>query len=137
MTGAVDTDVFLGILLPGTDRADRTDRLLARYPEVKLVAPPQVVYESLVVLTRPLAANGIGLPPADAERAILAALESVRLIPDPDDLPLRLLALCRRHEVIGKSAHDARIAAWAIAQNVDRLFTLDPNGFARFGIPLA
>lgn len=53
-------------------------------------------------------------------------------LPEPVDMADRWQAVAYRHSVIGKQAHDARIAALMIAHGVTHLLTLNPTDFARY-----
>lgn len=131
---AVDTSVIVRY----TNRTDahfhevheRIRELHAAGHELSIA--PQSVYEYWAVATRPSSANGLGQTIDDTERALLLILRAFVLIPDPPDLLDRWLYLCRRHQVMGRNAHDARIVAWMLGNRVDQLFTRDRGDFARF-----
>lgn len=92
------------------------------------------MYEAWVVMTRPSSLNGFGWLPSKAH-AILAGVRSQFLfVPDPLNLVDEWLALCLQHNVSGNPAHDARLAAYAIAVGADGVLTLNPGDFRRFGI---
>lgn len=103
-----------------------------RRQQESLHIAPQNIYEFWVVATRPVAQNGIGLTPseADAELSRFVAWFSL-LGDDPRILPLwRQLVV--QHQVIGKSGHDARLVATMFAYGIDRLLTFNKADFARY-----
>ena len=93
---------------------------------------PQVLYEFWVVATRPIASNGLGLSAREAA-AELSRLEM--LYPLLQDNPAiypewrRIVAL---HQVLGKSAHDARLVAAMAVHGITHLLTFNAGHFARF-----
>jgi predicted nucleic acid-binding protein len=96
------------------------------------VIAPQVVYEFWVVATRPASVNGLEMIPAAASAYISASRQKFPVLPDPIDLVDRWLNLCETHRVLGRPAHDARLAAWMAAHGISELVTLNPGDFARF-----
>lgn len=99
--------------------------------EYELCIGGQVVFESWVVMTRPIAVNGWGLEPRAAGTEIARILGAYTLVPDPPDLLDIWLAICTDHQVRGKKAHDARHVALAIAAGIREVVTFDAD-FARF-----
>ena len=99
----------------------------------KLVLVPQVLVELWVVATRPLEANGFGW---DANRVssvigiLRTQFELLDEIPSAFELWLKLV---RENNILGKRAHDARLAAMAIAHGVFHILTLNTDDFV--GLP--
>ena len=92
----------------------------------------QVVIEFWSVSTRPQGVNGLGLTPrvaslqvADFKRTFLCLLE-------PPDMADRWKNVADRHAVIGKQAHDARLATIMLAHGVAHILTLNPGDFTRY-----
>jgi predicted nucleic acid-binding protein len=92
----------------------------------------QSLVEAWTVLTRPAAANGIGLSPSLAKLEIDRIMGVFTLLPDPPDLFPRWLDLCTTHEVRGRQAYDARLVALMLGAGITRFVTLNPVDFARF-----
>lgn len=132
----IDTNVLLGAVLPGTERARRVEPTFANYDQATFYCAPQSIYEAFVVLTRPIEVNGYGLSPDAAAELLTNAFARFPVLPDPADLHVRWLRMCREFGVRGKAGHDARIAAWVLGCGLDGLFTLDPGGFARYPLTL-
>ncbi len=85
------------------------------------------------VATRPVALNGLGLSPPDAE-AKAAGFESVfpLLAETPDVFPA-WKAVVHTLAVVGKQVHDARLVAVCHVHEVTHLLTFNGSHFARFG----
>lgn len=93
---------------------------------------PQNLYEFWVVATRPPPQNGLGLTPAQTGTEIARFTSWFAALPDdPRILPL-WRQLIVQHQVIGKTAHDARLAGVMLVHGVDRLLTFNKADFARY-----
>ena len=104
--------------------------LLQRAHEVYVL--PQNLIEFWVISTRPKKDNGLGLSPAEAE-AYLAKFESLFLLPaDHKAVYGTWRRLVTEHEVSGKNAHDARIAAALMVHKITHLVTFNTSDFKRF-----
>src|SRR5947209_3852504 len=111
MNVLLDTNILGRMVEAGhAQHATATDAaLIARGDTPCLV--PQVLYEFWVVLTRPLASNGLGYSPAqaDAELTRLSALYPLLL--DSPAIFTEWRRLVTTHGVSGKNGHDARLVA--------------------------
>jgi len=76
--------------------------------------------------------NGLGLDAATAHQNLLDILAVLSCLPEPPNIAERWLGLVFSHAVLGKQAHDARIAAFMIAHGITHLLTLNPSDFARY-----
>lgn len=92
----------------------------------------QTLIEYYAVATRPREVNGLGVSAASAYQDILDALGVLVCLPEPPDIAEGWLGLVHRHPVMGKQAHDARLAAFMIAHGITQLLTLNPSDFARY-----
>lgn len=134
MKSALDTNIALRF----ANRQDPQHALVAACVQRasdqgdELCIAAQVLYEFWVVATRPAEVNGLGLPVADAADAVARLRRSFTLLDDPARLVDEWLALCQRHDVKGKPAHDARLVAWMQLHAIARLITLNEGDFARF-----
>lgn len=83
------------------------------------------------VATRPVALNGLGLAPPDAE-AKAAGFEAAfpLLAETPDIFPL-WKAVVGTLAIVGKQVHDARLVAICHAHKVTHLLTFNAPHFAR------
>lgn len=98
----------------------------------ELCIAPQAIYEFWVVATRPVKVNGLGLGPGAVRGQIDLLMQTPPVIADPPDLLKRWLDLCSHHEVRGRQAHDARLVAWMLGNELDKLLTLNPGDFGRY-----
>jgi predicted nucleic acid-binding protein len=131
----VDTSVLVGTVdlrQPRSAIAIRAiDRLVLQGCQLYIV--PQSLYEFWVVATRPLASNGLGLSFEAALRALHELKQEFLLLGDRDsELYAEWERLVTEYRVMGKPAHDARIAAAMVTHGVRSILTFDPAGFARF-----
>lgn len=130
----VDTNV----LLAGTDES-RSHRGAALAflesglaGEQCLFASGQIFREYLVVGTRPVEANGLGLIPAAALANIREFQSCIQLLDENTDVAERLLGLVSTHQLKGKRIHDANIVATMRAHGLARIQTNNPEDFAPF-----
>lgn len=104
---------------------------------VALCISGQVVREFLVVCTRPVDANGLGLPPREAVRNAEAIIKRSTIIDETRNVPARLLDIVRTATCAGKQLHDANVVATMQEHGLTRLVTGNPGDFRRFsGIDL-
>jgi predicted nucleic acid-binding protein len=94
-----------------------------------LVLAPQVLTELWVVATRPVEVNGFGWPPSKAADVIARLRMQFPLLDDGPAAFERWLALVASAEVRGKRAHDARLAAVMLSQDVTHILTLNTADF--------
>jgi predicted nucleic acid-binding protein len=93
---------------------------------------PQVAYEYWVVATRPRAANGLGLSPAETKSELDELLPPFRVLRDERQIYEIWQRLVLQHEVTGKRAHDARLVAAMLRHGISHLLTFNVPDFARY-----
>lgn len=98
----------------------------------ELAVTPQVIYEYWVVATRPKTQNGLGMTISDSDAAIEKWLKIASFLPDHQNVFQLWKDLVTQHHVLGKSAHDARLAATAIYYECDGIVTFNAADFQRF-----
>ncbi len=131
----VDTSVLVRVVDPSSPLHERVrDFLDTLSQDHELLVAPQCLYELWVVVSRPLASNGLGQTSGETDRIPGGILRFARLLPDPGDLVDRWRRVCLQHSVIGKPAHDARLAAFALAHSINAIVTLNEGDFKRFGL---
>lgn len=127
------------VLLAATDRS-RPQHHLAQ--EVLLAAghrgyhlglSGQILREYLVVATRPLNVNGLGLSPGDALTNVEEFRRRSVLYDETEAVSGRLRQLVRDHEPRGKRIHDANVVATMLTHGLTHLVTQNPADFA--GLP--
>ncbi|HEX6962772.1 MAG TPA: PIN domain-containing protein [Lacipirellula sp.] len=131
----MDTNVWLRASQPDHqqyDEASRATVLLQEGGHV-LAVVPQVLYEFWVVATRAGAANGIELSASQASADVDDILRVGALYADDSSILPWWRLLVRRHEVLGKRAHDARLVAAMLRHGITHLLTFNARDFARFG----
>lgn len=126
----VDTSV----LLEATDEARSVHAAARTFLELgtQLVLSAQVVREFLVVATRPVTANGLGMPLADAIENVREFRRIIRLLPEERPILPTLLSLLADTPCHGKRIHDAHLVATAIAHRVASIVTLNIDDFRSF-----
>ena len=134
MNALLDTN----ILIRSSNKTDPRHQALGDFLReqvkagVRLFVAPQNVVEFWVVATRPPAVNGLGLTVEDAHARVEDLIAAFELLPDPPTLVSKWLVLCRDHLVLGRQAHDARLAAFMMGHQIHRLITLNHADFKRF-----
>lgn len=93
---------------------------------------PQSLYELWVVATRPVAQNGLGLTPLQAETELSRVEGLFLLLDDGADIYPQWRGLVTTHQVIGKSAHDARLVAAMTVHGLTHILTFNTADFARY-----
>jgi predicted nucleic acid-binding protein len=93
---------------------------------------PQNLYEFWVVCTRPTAQNGLGLTPAQAHAELTRLKSLFTILDDPAAILLQWEQLVTQNQVVGKSAHDARLVAAMIAHGIARILTFNTADFQRY-----
>jgi predicted nucleic acid-binding protein len=99
---------------------------------IPLAASAQVFREYLVVATRPVEVNGLGLGLDEALANLAAFRGRMRLLLENEQAWDRLLTLIAKYGCLGKQIHDANLVATALASGVARLVTANVEDFRRF-----
>jgi predicted nucleic acid-binding protein len=126
------------ILVTATDESRRNHRiarkLIERGRAVGLhgALSGQIIREYLVVATRPVAANGLGMSPGDALRNVEQFAGRLAFCDETEATSVRLRGLVRIHGLAGKSTHDANVVATMACHGIARLVTENPEDFSRF-----
>jgi predicted nucleic acid-binding protein len=130
----VDTNV----LLTATDRSrpqheeSRTVIARAGRAGLHLAASGQILREYLVVATRPVEVNGLGMAPPDAVTNAERFLRGLSLLEESELVSTRVRELTRSCGLSGKRIHDANVAATALVHGVAFLLTGNPDDFSPF-----
>jgi predicted nucleic acid-binding protein len=108
-----------------------------RNDQHELCLVPQVLYEYWVVVTRPIAENGLGMPTSNVDKAIDFCLDRFTLIRDERGIFAIWRDLVRQYDIKGKNAHDARFVAAMKRHGLTHLLTFNLADFQRYeGIDL-
>lgn len=98
---------------------------------VSLFVSGQVIREYLVVATRPISENGLGMTVKDALSNVAEFRKCIQVLDENTQVAQRLLQLIRKHEWKGKRIHDANIVATMLEHGLARLVTLNGKHFER------
>lgn len=130
----VDTNILLTAVTPARPLHSVAVAVLNDWPESgrELFASGQVLREWLVVATRPIEVNGLGLSLEDALHDISAFRSRLILLEETERVGIRLLDLVARYSSVGKQIHDANIVATALTHDVPRILTCNAADLRRF-----
>ncbi len=92
----------------------------------------QILRELVGVCTRPIEANGLGMPMSSALANVVAISERCRLLEETRAVHASLLELLRTHDVLGKQVHDANVVATMLTHGVRDLVTANVADFERY-----
>jgi predicted nucleic acid-binding protein len=136
MNVIVDTNVLLRRIQP-----DHMHHALAIDSVARLLASGEQVYFTLQnisefwnVVTRPIAADGLGLSPALALSEVDKIETVLTLLPDSPAVYEEWKRLVATHAVRGIKVHDARLVAVMNVHGVRRILNFNTADFARFEI---
>ena len=93
---------------------------------------PQIAAEFWVVATRPQTENGLGYTSARTERWLTRFRASFQLQYETAAVYQQWRKLLADHQVRGKQAHDARLAAAAQTHRFDAILTFNVRHFQRY-----
>ena len=93
----------------------------------------QILREYLVVATRPVQSNGLGLTVPDALKNAAEFRRLCVFCEEAEDVSKRLESLVRAHGLTGKRIHDANVAATALAHGVSTVVTDNEDDFSGLG----
>jgi predicted nucleic acid-binding protein len=130
-----DAGVFIGALLTGDSRHTEARPLVeaARRGDILACTTTGILSEVYAALTWQQAQ-----PPHDPEQAAEAVRllveppSMIRILPDGQDVALRMLELAASHQLRARRVHDARHAAAAIDAGVNSVFTYDADDWESF-----
>jgi predicted nucleic acid-binding protein len=136
MSVLVDTNILLRRIQP-----DHAHHALAIDSVARLLAAGEQVYFTLQnvsefwnVMTGPVAANGLGFPPAFALSEVGKIERVLALLPDSPAVYEEWKRLVATYAVTGAKVHDARLVAVMNVHGVRRILTFNTSDFARFEI---
>jgi hypothetical protein len=78
---------------------------------VHLVTIGQILREYLVVATRPIRGNGLGLPSGQAVGNVATFRSRMHILPETSEVHDELATLVAYHSLRGKRIHDANVVA--------------------------
>ena len=130
----IDTNVLLTATDESRPNHEMARRLIAEsdHNGLHLAVSGQVLREYMVVATRPIDVNGMGLDPHDAIGNVQAFLRFVRLYDETEAAADKLRRLGLEHGLRGKRFHDANIVATMSVHGIRALVTDNVRDFAAF-----
>lgn len=128
-----------GILIRLVDRKDPLHDIVIRSVK-NLLANGQSLFistqnaaEFYNVATRPIVANGLGLPPSIAAAILTSVIEPIcAILVEQLTLYGELKRIVVQYGVSGKQIHDARLVAMMLTWNIDKILTLNERDFRRY-----
>ena len=134
MSTLLDTNILTRCAQPTHPMCQpATDALtLLRQQGDQLCLVPQNFYEFWVVATRPVAVNGLGMTVAEAQAELIRLKRFFTVLDETPAVFPRWEQLVIQHQVMGKSAHDARLVAAMFVHGVGRLLTFNTSDFQRY-----
>jgi predicted nucleic acid-binding protein len=108
--------------------------LLTTRDNEQFAMAPQCLYEMYVVCTRPAAANGMGMSAAAALNEIGAIRALFQLLPETPNLYQTWEGVVRKYAVVGKPAHDARLVAFMVEHQIQRILTFNDQDMTRYAM---
>lgn len=134
MNYLLDTNILLRLAEESNSQYQLTFDAIKKLHERDhdLAVTAQVIYEYWVVITRSQAQNGLGMTATQANNSIDYFLSDVLFLPDHAGIFSIWKDLVNTHQVLGKKAHDARLAATAIYYECDGIVTFNAPDFQRF-----
>ena len=128
----VDTNVLLAATNTARSDHEASRRFFSRAPGegIHLATCGQILREYLVVATRPVAVNGLGLSIADALKNLTWFRKRLVYFEEPEAVHLALVALVESAGITGKRVHDANIVAVMQLFGIRYLVTNNPEDFS-------
>ena len=140
MMAMADDEIFVdtNVLLTATDESRHLHTEAKQFlvssanQGLRLAISGQVVREYLVVATRPIESNGLGMSVSDAEANLNEFLRYLNLYDETVDVSARLRQLAITYNLRGKRIHDANIVATMEVHEISTLLTQNGADFAAF-----
>ncbi len=92
----------------------------------------QIIREYLVVATRPVDVNGLGLDTDSAVNNVDEIRKRTVFYGETESVATSLRSLARDHALAGKRIHDANVVATMVAHNISKLITDNGSDFSPF-----
>jgi predicted nucleic acid-binding protein len=130
----LDTNVLLTATTPARPLHEAALAVFRAWPNrgIQLCISGQVLREYLVVATRPIEVNGLGLSPEDALFNVSSFHGRLQILAEGEATLRRLERIVRDANCQGKQIHDAHLVATALEHGVARLVTENTGDFHRY-----
>jgi predicted nucleic acid-binding protein len=130
----LDTNILTRSAEPAdTDHPVAVDAVaILRTQGHELCLVPQNLYEYWAVSTRPAAQNGRGKSPDEVRLEFAFLKAHFTVLADNSRVLVEWENLVSTYKVIGKSSHDARLAAAMLSHGVAHILTFNDGDFRRY-----
>ena len=130
----VDTNVLIRLFQPSNPSSPIAASAIheLRKHDFDLVMVPQNLYELWVVAARNVTLNGFGMSASDTSLLQEKCVEQFRLLRDERGIFDHWSQIVSSNQVIGKSAHDARLVAAMVKHSVPCILTFNVQDFRRY-----
>lgn len=134
MTHLADTNLLLRWTQPQTSEHQTAVNAVARLRSQgeTIVIIPQCLIEFWAVASRPINANGLGLPLTDVYQELQSLQQLFPLLPDNALIYPAWENLVSSVGVSGKQVHDARLVAAMQVHGISHILTFNGGDFVRF-----
>jgi predicted nucleic acid-binding protein len=130
----VDTNIILRSadrFHPASTQARAALKVLFRRG-IRLCVAKQSLLEAWVVATRPRDVNGFGYSSKFAAEGLSKVKRLFHVLSDSDSIYAEWERLAVTHQVLGKTAYDARLVATMRVHDVEKILTFNGEDFKRF-----
>ena len=130
----VDTNVLISATDTSRVLHESSLRLLTSVPRSggHLVWSGQIIREYLVVATRPIEVNGLGLTSDEALENTQRFATRMNFLEETHRVVQNLRELTATHRLIGRRIHDANIVATMMAAGISNCITADETDYGCF-----
>lgn len=130
----LDTNVLLAATDEGRDDHHRALFALERWPALgtSVYTSGQILREYLVVATRPVERNGLGLSRLDALANVTVMRKRLHLLDENRHVVDRLADLVAEVDCGGKQIHDANVVATSLVHGIGAIATANIADFDRY-----
>ncbi len=130
----VDTNVLIRLFQPSNPSSPIAASAIQELKkhEFEVVMVPQNLYELWVIATRAVSLNGFGMPVSDTSLLQDKCMQQFRLLRDERGIFDQWSQIVTSNQVIGKSAHDARLVAAMVKHSVPNILTFNVQDFKRY-----
>jgi predicted nucleic acid-binding protein len=132
----VDTNILLRVAEPHSRQHPSAEAAVAKLllDEHRLFLAPQGVAEFWVAASRPADVNGLGWSFEAVDIEVARLLKQFPLLRETPQLFAEWRRLVVQNRVIGKQAHDARLAAIMHTNRLTHILTFNVNNFRAYGV---
>ena len=130
----VDTNVLIRLFQssnPSSPVAASAIQVLKKH-NFEVVMVPQNLYELWVVATRTVTLTGFGMSVSDTSLLQVKCMQQFRLLRDESGIFEHWSQIVSSNQVIGKSAHDARLVAAMVKHSIPHILTFNVQDFKRY-----